>query len=98
MGCGGVGAGVVGASIFFAVSIPLGLLVCLAYVMARYLSKISSSSSMTSGSSSRSMSSGTVVMTIGGAMMPFVGFYPTFLFPFSAVVGGFVGALWCIYS
>jgi hypothetical protein len=97
MGCGGVGAGVAGASIFFAVpivfKIPLGLLVCLAYVMARYLSKISSSSSMTSGSSSRSMSSGIVVMTIGGAMMPFVGFYPTFLFPFSAVVGGFVGAL-----
>lgn len=98
VGAGGVGAGGVGASTFFAVPSPLGLLVVLAWVMARYLSKISSSSSMTSGSSSRSMSSGTVVMALGGAMMPFVDASPTFLFPFSAVVGGLVSALWSTCS
>ena len=98
VGAGGVGTGGVGAITFFAVPSPLGLLVVLAWVMARYLSKISSSSSMTSGSSSRSMSSGTVVMALGGAMMPFVDASPTFLFPFSAVVGGLVSALWSTCS
>jgi hypothetical protein len=43
---------------------------------------------MTSGSSSRVISSGTVVMASGGAIVPVIVCGPTFAFPFSNLVGG----------
>jgi hypothetical protein len=60
--------------------------VSLAYVMAIYLSNISSSSSMTSGSFSRSNSSGTVILSSGGAIITVCVGYPTIALPFSARV------------
>ena len=63
----------------------------LAQASAIYLSRIDSSSSMTSGSSSRSMSSGIVIVPVWGVLVPAVCCYPIIALPFSAHVAGFVG-------
>ena len=70
--------------------------VSLVYVIAIYLSKISSSSSMTSGSSSSSMSSGTVIISFGGVLNTVDIIYPTNALPFSALVGAFLGGLYLV--
>jgi hypothetical protein len=86
---GRIGEGLGGASVCYFCTVGT-----LDYVMAIYLSKISSSSSMICGSSYSSISSGSVIVASGGAMAPvFVG-CPTFALPFSARVRVFVGGLY----
>ena len=82
--CGG---GLGGAIWRFTVPFPDFSAATLVAVMARYRSKISSSSSITSGSSTSVMSSGTVVMATGGAIIPAIVGSPTFAFPLSTLVG-----------
>ena len=77
-----------GAAWRFTALYPIFCAGSLAAVMARYLSSISSSSSMTSGSSTSVMSSGTVFTATGGAISPATVGGPTFAFPFSTLVGG----------
>ena len=84
-----IGGGLGGATWRFAALLPIFYAGTLVAGMARYLSNISSSSSMTSGSSSNVMSSGTAVMATGGSIYPAIVGGPTFAFPFSVLVGGF---------
>jgi hypothetical protein len=77
----------------FVIASPFYIPFALAYVMAMYLSNMSSSSSITSGSSSNCMSSGTVLSGTGGAMTPDDVAYPITALPFSIRVGVFVGGL-----